>query len=91
MAHKKGQGSSRNGRDSNPQYRGVKRYAGQVVKSGNIIVRQLGSKIHPGRNVGQGKDFTLFATAEGTVRFHTRNNRHYVSIDATAETAKTAE
>lgn len=91
MAHKKGQGSTRNGRDSNPQYRGVKRYAGQVVKSGNIIVRQLGSKIHAGRNVGQGKDFTLFAKADGTVRFHTRNNRHYVSIDATAETAETAE
>jgi len=87
MAHKKGQGSTRNGRDSNPQYRGVKRYAGQIVKSGNIIVRQVGSRIHPGRNVGQGKDFTLFATAEGTVRFHTRNNRHYVSIDAN-ETAE---
>jgi large subunit ribosomal protein L27 len=81
MAHKKGQGSTRNGRDSNPQFRGVKRYAGQVVKSGNILVRQVGSKIHPGRNVGCGKDFTLFATADGVVTFHTRNNRHYVRID----------
>ena len=80
MAHKKGQGSTRNGRDSNPQYRGVKRYAGQVVTAGSIIVRQVGSKIHAGRNVGQGKDFTLFAKADGVVKFHTRDNRHYASI-----------
>lgn len=81
MAHKKGQGSTRNGRDSNPQYRGVKRYAGQIVKAGHILVRQVGSKLHAGRNVGTGKDFTLFATADGVVKFHTRNNRNYVSIE----------
>ena len=69
MAHKKGQGSSRNGRDSNPQYLGVKRYAGQTVTAGSIIVRQCGTKFHPGFNVGQGKDYTLFAKADGTVRF----------------------
>ena len=80
MAHKKGQGSTRNGRDSNPQYRGVKKYAGEVVTSGNIIVRQVGSNFHPGRNVGQGRDYTLFATAEGVVKFHTRNNRKLISV-----------
>jgi large subunit ribosomal protein L27 len=80
MAHKKGQGSSRNGRDSNPQYRGIKRYAGELVRSGGIIVRQVGTKIHPGRNVGMGRDYTLFAKADGEVKFETRNNRHYVSI-----------
>lgn len=80
MAHKKGQGSSRNGRDSNPQYRGVKRYAGQEVLAGNILVRQVGTKIHPGRNVGVGRDHTLFATAAGHVVFLRRNNRQFVSI-----------
>ena len=69
MAHKKGQGSSRNGRDSNPQYRGVKIYGGQNVKSGSIIIRQCGTKWHPGFNVGVGKDYTLFALKEGVVRF----------------------
>ena len=69
MAHKKGQGSSRNGRDSNPQYRGVKLYDGQHVLPGGIIVRQVGNTVHPGKNVGQGKDFTLFALVEGTVKF----------------------
>ena len=69
MAHKKGQGSSRNGRDSNPQYRGVKLYGGQVAKPGAIIVRQCGTKFHPGFNVGMGKDYTLFALTEGTVLF----------------------
>lgn len=69
MAHKKGQGSSRNGRDSNPQYRGVKVYDGQHILPGGIIVRQVGSKVHPGNNVGQGKDFTLFALVEGVVKF----------------------
>jgi large subunit ribosomal protein L27 len=69
MAHKKGQGSSRNGRDSNPQYRGVKVYDGQHVLPGGIIVRQVGSKVHAGDNVGTGKDFTLFALVEGTVKF----------------------
>jgi large subunit ribosomal protein L27 len=72
MAHKKGQGSSRNGRDSNPQYRGVKLFGGQVVKAGSIIVRQCGTKFFPGFNVGMGKDYTLFATTDGTVRFQGR-------------------
>lgn len=69
MAHKKGQGSSRNGRDSNPQFRGIKAYGGQAVKAGSIIVRQVGTKFHPGKNVGVGRDYTLFALAEGTVEF----------------------
>ena len=71
MAHKKGGGSSRNGRDSNSQRLGVKRFGGQSVLSGNILVRQHGTKIKPGKNVGVGKDYTLFATAEGTVEFET--------------------
>ncbi len=69
MAHKKGQGSSRNGRDSNSQRRGVKVYAGQKINAGSIIVRQVGTKIHPGNNVGLGKDFTLFALINGVVKF----------------------
>ena len=80
MAHKKGQGSTRNGRDSNPQYRGVKRYDGQVVTPGNIRVRQLGTKFHPGRNVGCGRDHTLFALADGKVKFEVRNNRKIISV-----------
>ena len=80
MAHKKGQGSTRNGRDSNPQYRGVKRYDGQVVTAGNILVRQLGTKFHPGRNVGCGRDHTLFALADGKVKFEVRNNRKIISV-----------
>ena len=72
MAHKKGQGSTRNGRDSNAQYRGVKLFAGQVVKAGSIIVRQCGTKFFPGHNVDMGKDFTLFATTDGTIRFQGR-------------------
>ena len=69
MAHKKAGGSTRNGRDSNPKYRGVKMYAGQVAKAGSIIVRQCGTKFHPGFNVGMGKDFTLFALIPGVVEF----------------------
>ena len=69
MSHKKGQGSSRNGRDSNGQRRGVKRFGGQLVNSGTILVRQVGTKIHPGNNVGCGKDFTLFAKVTGTVAY----------------------
>jgi large subunit ribosomal protein L27 len=72
MAHKKGQGSSRNGRDSNPQYRGVKLYGGQSVTAGSIIVRQCGTKFFPGNNVGMGRDYTLFATADGQVEFQGR-------------------
>lgn len=70
MAHKKGQSSSRNGRDSNPKMRGVKIYGGQAVKAGGIIIRQCGTKFHPGKNVGMGRDFTLYALAEGTVEFN---------------------
>ena len=72
MAHKKGQGSTRNGRDSNAQYRGVKLFGGEVVKAGSILVRQCGTKFFPGSNVGMGKDYTLFATADGLVRFRGR-------------------
>ena len=72
MAHKKGQGSSRNGRDSNAQYRGVKLFGGQAVKAGSIIVRQCGTKFFPGYNVGMGKDFTLFATVDGHINFQGR-------------------
>ena len=69
MAHKKGQGSSRNGRDSRGQRLGVKRFGGQIVKAGSILIRQVGTKIHPGVNVGRGKDFTLFAKIDGIVTF----------------------
>ncbi len=69
MAHKKGQGSSRNGRDSNPQHRGVKIYGGQRAKAGAIIVRQCGTKFHPGFNVGMGKDYTIYALIDGIVKF----------------------
>ncbi len=78
MAHKTGQGSTRNGRDSNPKFLGVKRYAGQVVVAGNIIVRQRGTKFHPGRHVGMGRDHTLFALADGVVEFGTRRRVNVV-------------
>jgi large subunit ribosomal protein L27 len=81
MAHKKGQGSSRNGRDSAGQRRGVKIYGSEAVTAGNILVRQLGTRIHPGQNVGMGKDFTLFALVDGTVKYSkTRGDRRVVSI-----------
>jgi large subunit ribosomal protein L27 len=80
MAHKKGQGSTKNGRDSNPQYRGVKRFGGESVRAGTILVRQCGTRFHPGLNVGRGSDFTLFAKVDGTVRFHTPSRR--VHVDA---------
>ena len=76
MAHKKGQGSTRNGRDSNPQFRGVKRFGGQAVTAGTIIVRQCGTRFKPGQNVGMGKDYTLFALKPGTVRFQTGRRVH---------------
>jgi large subunit ribosomal protein L27 len=69
MAHKKGLGSTSNGRDSNPQYRGVKKFGGEKVIAGNIIIRQLGTKFHPGRNVGLGRDYTIFALTDGVVKF----------------------
>jgi len=72
MAHKKGQGSSRNGRDSNAQYRGVKLYGGQTAKAGSIIIKQCGTKFFPGANVGMGRDYTLFAKADGVVQFNGR-------------------
>ena len=80
MAHKKGVGSSRNGRDSNPNRLGVKRAGGQPVRAGSIIIRQRGTKFHPGVNVGKGKDDTLFATADGKVKFGSRNGRKTVNI-----------
>jgi large subunit ribosomal protein L27 len=76
MAHKKGGGSTRNGRDSNPQFRGVKRYGGQQVNAGTILVRQCGSVFHPGKNVGKGSDWTLFAKIDGTVRFQSNRKIH---------------
>ncbi|MDD3997910.1 MAG: 50S ribosomal protein L27 [Sphaerochaetaceae bacterium] len=82
MAHKKGGGSSRNGRDSNAQRLGVKRFGGQLVQAGEIIVRQHGTKFHPGENVGCGRDYTLFAKVAGSVEFHKRNNRQYIRIIA---------
>jgi large subunit ribosomal protein L27 len=75
MAHKKGQSSSRNGRDSNPKYRGVKAYGGESVTAGSIIVRQCGTKFHPGKNVGCGRDFTLFALKDGVVTFEKTGRR----------------
>ena len=80
MAHKKGGGSSKNGRDSNAQRLGVKRYGGELVSAGSILVRQRGTRIHPGEMVGRGKDDTLFAKADGTVLFHTRRGKKLVSI-----------
>ena len=81
MAHKKGVGSSRNGRDSNPKYLGVKRYGGEQVLAGNILVRQRGTRIHPGRNVGKGRDDTLFSLVDGVVEFRTKKGgRKVVSV-----------
>ena len=80
MAHKKGVGSSRNGRDSNPKRLGVKKFGGEQIHAGGIIVRQRGTKFHPGRNVGRGGDDTLFATADGVVTFEKRANRQLVSV-----------
>jgi large subunit ribosomal protein L27 len=88
MAHKKGQGSSRNGRDSAGQRRGVKIYGGQAVRAGNIIVRQLGTVIHPGQNVGCGRDWTLFALVDGFVKYERHGkNRRRVSVYPAAAAA----
>jgi large subunit ribosomal protein L27 len=81
MAHKKGQGSSRNGRDSNAQRRGVKTFAGENVLAGRILVRQVGTRIHPGRNVGRGRDFTLFALCDGVVRYGRSRGRIVASVE----------
>ncbi len=83
MAHKKGQGSTRNGRDSNAQRRGVKKYGGEAVVAGNILIRQCGTKWHPGKNVGMGSDYTLFALVEGTVLFD-RNGRRINVVPSAA-------
>jgi large subunit ribosomal protein L27 len=91
MAHKQGQGSTKNGRDSKPKYLGIKCYAGEVVIPGNIILRQRGTKFNAGRNVGVGKDYTLFATAEGVVRFDktARKRVHVIPLaEVKAEAAK---
>ena len=80
MAHKKGQGSVRNGRDSNAKYLGVKKYAGETIKAGGIIVRQRGSHFHPGTNVGMGRDFTLFALVDGKVKFEQTARAQKVSV-----------
>ncbi|CUU11494.1 MAG: 50S ribosomal protein L27 [Fimbriimonadales bacterium] len=80
MASKKGVGSTRNGRDSNPKFLGVKAYGGEFVRAGNIIVRQRGTKFHPGRNVGRGNDDTLFALVDGYVKFEGPRNRRRVSV-----------
>jgi large subunit ribosomal protein L27 len=90
MAHKKGQGSSRNGRDSNAQYRGVKVFGDQTVKAGNILVRQVGSTFHAGNNVGTGKDYTLWAKVDGVVKFERRGRKGqrisvYAAAPATAQ------
>ncbi|MCR9279593.1 MAG: 50S ribosomal protein L27 [Pseudomonadaceae bacterium] len=86
MAHKKAGGSTRNGRDSNPKYLGVKRYGGELVRAGSIIVRQRGTKFHPGENVGCGKDHTLFAKADGHVKFVVKgpHNRKFVTVEPAA-------
>jgi large subunit ribosomal protein L27 len=91
MAHKKGQGSTRNGRDSNPQYRGVKKGDGQTVRAGNILVRQLGTRFHAGRNVGVGNDWTLFSKVDGKVKFERfRGGKRRISVypEEAAEAAK---
>jgi large subunit ribosomal protein L27 len=80
MAHKKGQGSSRNGRDSNAQRLGIKRFDGQLVSAGSILIRQRGTRFHPGDNVGRGRDDTLFARVDGVVRYHTHRGRKVASI-----------
>ena len=84
MAHKKGQGSSRNGRDSNAQRLGVKRFAGEFVQAGNIIVRQVGNRFHPGKKVGQGNDYTLYALTDGFIRFD-RNGRRVLLCETREE------
>lgn len=90
MAHKKGVGSSRNGRDSNAQRRGVKKFGGEVVRAGNILVRQCGTKLHPGKNVGLGKDYTIYALIDGIVTFEGPDQRRRVSVYGAVPAAVTA-
>jgi len=91
MAHKKGVGSSRNGRDSNPQYRGIKKYGGEAVIAGNIIVRQCGTKWHPGRNVGLGRDYTIYSLIDGVVKYEHKDKRRVKVSVYPAEAAVPAE
>jgi large subunit ribosomal protein L27 len=91
MAHKKGVGSSRNGRDSQPKFQGIKKFGGERVLAGNIIVRQDGTKWHPGRNVGMGNDYTIFALIDGVVKFEHYNKRRFkVSVEPKLKAATTA-
>ena len=90
MAHKKGGGSTKNGRDSNPQYLGVKRFGGQLVNAGTIIVRQNGTKFHPGNNVGVGKDYTLFSLIDGSVKFE-RKDKYRTKVSVYNEMANDAQ
>jgi large subunit ribosomal protein L27 len=85
MAHKKAGGSSRNGRDSNPQYLGIKRFGGENVRAGGILSRQRGTKFHPGRNVGMGRDHTLFALTDGNVKFERLRGRNVISVYSTED------
>lgn len=95
MAHKKGQGSSRNGRDSNAQFRGVKVYGGEKVRAGGIIVRQVGTRYHPGLNVGLGRDYTIFALCDGVVKFEnfrrSNSERKRVSVEPAGAQGEAAE
>ena len=93
MAHKKAGGSTRNGRDSNPKYLGVKRYGGQLVKPGDILVRQRGTRVHPGVHVGMGRDHTLYSLVAGLVKFHKRGpeNRVTVSVVEASESTESAK
>lgn len=91
MAHKKGVGSSKNGRDSNPKYLGVKRFAGEFVLAGNIIVRQRGTKFKAGSNVGQGRDFTLFALRDGILNFKNNNKGRFISVEEVRAPALAAD
>lgn len=91
MAHKKGQGSTRNGRDSNPQYRGVKVGDGQTITAGSILMRQLGTQFHAGQNVGTGRDWTLFSKVDGQVKFERRRGRRQISVYPAVETAEAAK
>ena len=92
MAHKKGVGSSKNGRDSESKRLGVKRFEGQVVLAGNILVRQRGTKFKPGKNVGQGNDFTLFAMRDGVVKFHNKGSKgRFISIEQSESPAIAAD
>jgi large subunit ribosomal protein L27 len=91
LAHKKGQGSTRNGRDSPGQRRGIKKYAGEQVKAGNILVRQCGTRIHPGRNVGLGRDFTIYAKIDGIAKYEPyRGDKRRVSVEPLVEETASA-